>query len=113
MKHVATAEFQMSEYLRINRLLAIQSLSEMSDAQLLEAGANTDYFEGVMYVDFDDGSHLTYDLCSGQENYYDNVVWTNKDGTNEVVLDCSFELSDIEFEIDGEEYVVHIITTQN
>ena len=93
---------------RINRLLDIPCLETMTDQELIDAGANTDYFEGIFCVDFDDGSTLTYDLCSGTCNYYDNVVWTSADGQHEIVLDCSYELDDIEFEADGATYTVTV-----
>lgn len=93
---------------RVNQLLDIESLEEMTDQQLLDAGANTDQCEGIFGVTFDDGSSLNYDLCSGQSNYYDDVVWTSADGNRDVVLECTFELDDIEFDIDGVQYVVTI-----
>lgn len=108
MKHIATFDIRKSEYDRINRLLGIESLSEMTDNQLLAAGANTDQCEGIFTVTFDDGSTLNYDLCSGQENYYDDVVWTSPDGKHDVVLECMFDLDDIEFDVDGETYIVKL-----
>lgn len=108
MKHVATFDIRKSEYDRVNRLLGIESLSEMTDSQLLAAGANTDQCEGIFAVTFDDGSTLNYDLCSGQENYFDDVVWTNPDGKRDVVLECTFDLDDIEFDVDGETYIVKL-----
>lgn len=109
MKHTAIVKISKSEQDRVNRLLNIPSLSEMTDRELFEAGANTDSCYGVFCVDFDDGSHLNYDLCSGQENYYDDVVWTSPDGRRDICLECEFELADIEFEADGETYEVKII----
>lgn len=111
-KHVAEVQISRSEYERVNRLLGIPSLSEMSDEQLILAGANTNQCEGILYAKFDDGSVLNYDLCSGTENYFDDVVWTNPDGNHDVVLDCTFELDDIEFEPgNGETYLVKLIIT--
>lgn len=60
------------EFDRINRLLAIESLGDMTDNELLEQGANTDVYEGLI----------------------------SADGKTEVVLDCAYELDDIEVEID-------------
>lgn len=113
MKHIAVIDIKRSEYDRVNRLLAIQSLSAMSDTQLLQAGANTDQCEGILYVKFDDGSCLNFDLCSGQENYFDDVVWTSPDGRHDVILECTFELDDIEFEAMGEEYEVKLNIQQD
>jgi hypothetical protein len=36
-------------------------------------------------------------------------VWTGADSRIDVVLDCEYELDDIEFEVDGELYIVKII----
>ena len=108
-KHTATAHISIEEFERINRLLAIDSLEEMTDQELLDQGANTYQCEEIYSVTFDDGSHITFDLCSGSINYYDNVVWTSADGKQEVTLDCEFELDDIEVEIESQVYLVHLI----
>ena len=93
---------------RINRLLDIPSFEFMTDLELENAGAEKDAFEGVFGVTFADGSTLTWDLCSGHSNYYDNVVWTSSDCSMERVLDCAYELDDIEFEAGGATYIVSI-----
>jgi hypothetical protein len=106
--HIADIEIDRELYDRVNRLLEIPSLSDMTDNELLQAGANTDQYEGIFCVDFDDGSELTWDLCSGNENYFDDVVWTGNDG-HMTTLECTFELSDIEFKAhNGETYAVRI-----
>lgn len=109
IKHEAIVYIPTSEFDRINRLLAIDSLENMTDEELIEQGANTDVYEGLFYIEFDNGSVMTWDLCSGTHNYYDNVVWTSADGINEVVLDCEYELDDIEVEIESELYIVKVI----
>ena len=109
IKHEATIHIPASEVERINRLLAIPSLEYMTDDELLAQGANTDEYEGIFHVEFDDGSSLNFDLCSGQHNYYDDVVWTSADGKQDVILDCEYELDDIEVEINSELYVVRIV----
>lgn len=60
------------EFDGINRLLAIESLGDMTDNELFEQGANTDVYEGLI----------------------------SADGKTEVVLDCAYELDDIEVELD-------------
>ena len=110
MKYVEFVKIPQKCLERINRLLDIEALDAMTESELLEAGASADYFEGVFYVEFEDGSSLTYDLCSGQHNYYDNVVWVNAAMTKELVLDCTYELCDIVFEADGNLYAVYICT---
>lgn len=109
MTYTETVKIQASEFERINKLLHIFSLEEMTDEELQEAGANTHHCEGVFTAHFADGSTMNYDLCSGTENYYDDVVWTSPDGGRDVIIDCEFELSDdIEVEIDGNLYIVKI-----
>lgn len=109
IKHEETIHITAKEFERINRLLAIESLEEMEDDELIKQGANTNYCEGIFHVDFDNGSSLNFDLCSGTHNYWDDVVWTNSDGNIDVVLDCEYELNDIEVEIESELYIVKII----
>lgn len=109
IRHEKTVHIPMSEFDRINKLLAIESLEEMTESELVKHGANTDYCEGIFRVEFDNGSSLNFDLCSGQHNYWDDVVWTSADGNRDVVLDCEYELDDIEVEIEAELYVVKII----
>lgn len=108
-RHIAIMRLPSNEVDRINRLLSIPSLEEMTDDELREIGATTDSVEGIFYVDFDDGSSLNFDLCSGRHNYFDNVEWTNANETTTVLFDCAYELDDIEFEVDDELYIVKII----
>lgn len=104
-----TVMIDAEEYDRINRLLAIPSLEDMTDEELLEAGANTNQNEGVFRVGFGDGSSLNFDLCSGLSNYWDDIVWTSADGRRDIILDCEYELDDIEFEEAGTTYIVHVV----
>lgn len=108
VRHEETIRIPIGEFERINRLLAIKSLEEMSDEELIEQGANTDVCEGVFHVEFDNGSSINFDLCSGKHNYWDDVVWTNADGNRDIVFDCEYELNDIEVEIDKELYIVKV-----
>lgn len=109
VKHEAKVHILASEVERINKLLAIDSLEEMTDSELIEQGANTDVCEGIFYVEFDNGASINFDLCSGSHNYWDDVVWTNADKTRDIVFDCEYELDDIEIEIDSELYIVKIV----
>ena len=109
MIYEETVKLPKEMFDRINRLLAIEDLEEMTDDELLAAGANTDQHEGIYSVRFDDGSTMNYDLCSGQTNYYDDVVWTSPDGSRDVVLECAFCLNLVdEVEIGGNVYLVRI-----
>lgn len=111
-QHICTADIPRSVFDRVNRLLAFDtSFEEMTDEEMRAAGVCDHYCEGIFAANFDDGSRLNFDLCSGSSNYFDDVVWTSADGTEDVVLECGFELSDIEFEENGEVYVVNLNIT--
>lgn len=112
-RHEATVTMPRWKVNRINRLLAIESLEDMTDSELIEQGANTDQNEGIYLVTFDDGSSLRFDLCSGQSNYWGDVVWTSPDRSYEVDLDCAFKIDDIEVEIDFELYIVKLQIKEN
>ena len=109
IKHEEIIYIPAKEYDKINRLLDIECFEDMTDEELEEQDVKEDYCEGIFEVKFDDGSYLTWDLCSGQSNYYDNVVWTSTDGKNDITFECAFELDDIEFEINSELYIVKVI----
>lgn len=109
IEHKIIIRISEDEFNRINRLLAIDSLEEMTGSELLTQGANTNCCEGIFHVEFDNGASINFDLCSGSHNYWDDVVWTSADGTRDVVLDCEYELDDIEVEIENELYIVKII----
>ena len=108
-KHEVTVHITPDKFARANRLLAIESLEDMTDSELLAQGANTHQNEGVYSAKFDDGSSINFDLCSGSHNYWDDVVWTSSDGSTDLVFDCEYELGDIEVEIESELYVVKLM----
>ena len=108
MRYIASVDIGKSTFDRVNRMFDLPLLSEMTDAQLTNAGAKPYQIDGVFYVQFADGSSLTYDLCSGSENYFDDVVWVDANGFHDICLDCTYELADIEFEAFGNEYVVKL-----
>lgn len=111
-KHEVTIHITPGEFTRVNRLLAIESLEDMTNSELLAQGANSHQNEGIYSAKFDDGSSINFDLCSGVHNYWDFVVWTSPDGSTNIVLECMFELGDIEVEIESELYIVRIMISQ-
>ena len=91
---------------RIRQLLNISNFSLYSEDVLKSMNAKEDDCQYLFAVTFDDGSTLTWDLCSGQTNYYDNVVFIHN-GIEED-LDCCYELDDIEIECDNDIYIVRL-----
>lgn len=109
IEHKKVVHIPAEKYDRVNRLLAIKNLEEMTSTELIEQGANTNVNEGIFCVKFDNGASLNFVLCSGTHNYYDDVVWTSADGNTDITLDCEYELDDIEVEIESERYIVEVL----
>ena len=108
-KHEVTIHIAPDEFARVNRLLGIKSLQDMTDRELIEQGANTLQNEEIYCARFDDGSSLNFDLRSGIYDYWDDVVWRSPDGSEEIPVESDFELGDIKVEIESELYIVKIV----
>ena len=113
VKAMATFEAEVrlpqEEVERINRLLSVDCFEEMTEDERWLSGIAKDACEGIFCVTFPDGSFLNFDLCSGSSNYFDDVVWTSADFCVDVVLECTFSLEDIEFDVGDTHYIVRII----
>ena len=94
---------------RANRLLAIDSLSDMSDEELAATGADTYQSETIFCVGFPDGSEAVYSLCSGSENYWDDLSYYAADGSCSQDFEPEYELEkEICFFVGHERYVIHL-----
>lgn len=107
--YTATARIPAETFERVNRLLQIDSLEDMTDDELSKQGAGVHQCEGIYYVTFDDGSTINFDLCSGSENYWDDVTWTNSEDTQCVFVEPEFEIGDIEVDINDNTYIVKVV----
>lgn len=93
MNYSVTIHMPTRTFNRINRLLRdIYDLNEMTDKELDRYGADKNTREEIYRAYFADGSSITYDLCSGEINYYDDVVWYSADKKTSCVFDYDFEL---------------------
>ena len=108
MKYEETVVVPAETYDRANKLLGVPSLKELTDHGMRSLGANTNVNEGILYVKFEDGSSLNYDLRSDESNYWDDVVWTSPDESEDIFLESDYELCDMEFEINGNLYIVRV-----
>lgn len=106
--HITEVHLPHGEIVRINRLLDISSLEDLSDDELIAQGANTYCNQSIFRAEFDDGSSLRFDLCSDSTNYWDDVVWVNAKGNEQITLECEYELDDMEVDINGETYIVKL-----
>jgi hypothetical protein len=106
MTYEETVQIKKPTYDKVNQLLDICSFSDMTDYEFESSGVRRNTCEGIYLVKFKDGSQLNYDLCSGSENYYDEIVWS-KDN-RDAWFEPTFDLADMDFGVDDNEYVVHI-----
>ncbi len=107
--HKARVELRKDLIDKVKRFLSIKSFEEMTEKEMNVIGAEEDSCETIFSVEFDDGSCLNFDLCSGKNNYWDDVIWTSPDGKTDVMLEPTFSIDDIESTINGEEYRVEIV----
>jgi len=108
MTYVESVSLPTETFDRINKLLALPYFDEMTDDEMRNAEAKDGACEGIFGVTFKDGTSFTYDLCSGSSNYYDNMVFYDKEGY-ESVFDCDYELDrKIKFDIGENSYVINI-----
>ena len=120
MRFEKSVQIAKAEIDRVNALLSTGFCSEPTDEELLRMGAKGFFTEGIFCVTFADGSSINFDLCADSYDsictdsfqkvhcFYDQVTWTNADGTREIGLDCAYAVEDIEVDIDDNTYVVHI-----
>ena len=111
MKYEATVTLPLGTIDRFNKLFDIEDMEEMSEDELYLHGAKQNDYESIFEVRFENGSRLTYDLASGDTNYYDNVIWYEcDDDAVGRTLDCLFYLEkEFEVDIDDDVYIVHIV----
>ena len=65
--------------------------------------------ETVFEVKFGNGSSFCFELCHGEENFYDNAVFYTRDGV-EIAFDCAYSLDEtIEFAVGDQTYIIKII----
>ena len=106
----AKVALSKADFIRINTLFEIDDISKYTNncVQYKVYDIEEIHFEKLFSVSFDDGSYLTYDVCSGLYNYYDNVVWVGANG-KEAVLDCEYQLdTHIEYSINDNIYIIDI-----
>lgn len=103
----ARCEISKEEYERVCKILDIENYEEWDDKKKEEYGIIEDDAEWILKADFDDGARLDWNLCFGSHNAYDDVRFMYPSG-EWIILDCSYELDDIEI-IDGNNiYIVRL-----
>ena len=54
MKYEESVRISLKEFERINKLLSISSLEELTERQLKKLGATTNSYEGLFYIEFEE-----------------------------------------------------------
>lgn len=89
MKYKETLKVEKEEIKKWNFLLS-KDIDEMTEEEKNFYNPKEYDFIGGYIVEFEDESYITFDLCSGGTNYYDEVIWHNKENTTEIVFDCAY-----------------------
>lgn len=115
MNYKSTIKMRRSLYEQVNRLLEIDSLSDMTEEEMKEIGAETDVNELLYSADFINGVKLNVYLCSGNENYYTAPEFALPDGRLCCPEDMAgFDLSQKEeYTLNNDSYVVNIELTDD
>lgn len=120
--YVSEIEIRRKDFDRINKLMQVDfdDVDENGDLTLEmqnlidELDARPDTTPYSFWFEFDNGTHITIDICAGSHNYYDDAVWTNQDGTRDCIFDCGFALDEVEeFEIDDDVYICKFIIKED
>jgi len=95
--HEVVFPISKKEVYRIRNLLEIKSFEGWDAEKLEKLGIEKDSSEWVLGASFDNGASLDYELCCGDNNYFDSVVFKYPDKT-ELTMDCTYDLDDIEID---------------
>lgn len=108
MKYTSSLFLSSETLERVNRLLGIECLEDLSEDELHALGADQDEQEDIGSAVFDDGSCISFELCSGSCNYWLDTFWCNADRSSFVDMEPSFEMQAgvMEFTVNENTYIV-------
>lgn len=100
--YISEMEISRKDFDRINRLMEINfdDIDENGDlipamAKLVdELDARPDTMPYSFYFEFEDGSIIYIDICSGSHNYYDNCILESVDGLSDCLFDCHYMIEE-------------------
>lgn len=108
-RYKAEVRLKASECEKIRKLLDIDSIDGMSDEELDAVGASRHDRLPVYTAKFEDGSVLSYELCSGSTNYWGDITWTAPGSGMTADCEPDYDFGSMELEIEGVTYEVCII----
>ena len=95
-EYVCKIEIDKNDFERINRLMDVKFEDYESNHKMKklidELDARPDTMPYSFCFEFDDGSEILLDICSGSSNYYDSWRWVSAYGTNDMQFDCMYEV---------------------
>lgn len=111
MKYTAKLRVYARTLKRINRLLDIDQLEDLTDEERIALDVETNYHARIGTAFFDNGKRMSFDLCSGSSNYWVDIALKNSDWSIVVDFEPAFELSEgeHEFVVGDDVYVVHVV----
>lgn len=117
-QYVCEIEIKRYDFERINKLMDVEFEKYESSPKMRklinELDARPDTMAYGYWFEFDDGSKISIDVCSGSSNYYDNCVWRSNDDKQDYVFDCSFEISEeMEFIHNNISYICKFIIKED
>lgn len=83
---------KMDDMERINKLLAIKDLSELNENTSI--GAKPHDHINLFDVTFENGNTISVEVCSGSQNYYENIVLFDNKNNEIAVLDPNNYIGD-------------------
>ena len=98
MKYTSEVNISRKDFDRINRLLNdvdfnYEDKKEMQSI-IAELDARKDTMPYGFCFDFDNGSKIYIDICSGGSNYYDNCQWVSSDCKADYLFDCDYSIEE-------------------
>jgi len=117
-QYVCEINIPKKEFDRINRLLKevdfnYEDEEEMSNI-IDELDARKETMPYGFCFEFDDGSKIYIDICSGTSNYYDNCWWVSADCKEDYVFDCFYEITkENEFIHNNTSYICKFVIEEN
>lgn len=108
MTYKATVTVKKEILERVNQLLNIEDLEQITNEELL-LNPKVDDFISVASATFENGNIIDIDVCSGGTNYYDNCMLKDKDGYEIYCFDCNYSIdSEMEFCYGRDTYIINI-----
>ena len=95
-QYISEVEINRYDFDRINNLMDVEfeeyEWNPKMHKLIDELNARKNTMPYTFCFEFDDGSKIYIDICSGDSNYYDNCQWVSSDCNYDYVFDCSYEI---------------------